>query len=163
MHNPGAQPRSLCSLDGAKAPPVSSTLGPTNMSKLIPQRRAPVEVEGPLISTGMGRGPHTWVAIVLAIAGVVLGLIAPSLTGPALGFIFAACGAGLIGEVPRLLRTGEVRAARFTSVPGRFLIIRREDSPTHFYFHVLAYLLLGAFSFIAACLFFAQVIAKHAE
>jgi len=130
------------------------------MSELTPRRRAPVAAEGPLISTGMGRGPHTLIAIVLAISGVVL-LIAGSAL--ALGFIFAACGVGLIGEVPRLLRTGEVRARRFQSMPGRFLIIRREDSPTHFYFHVLTYLLLGAFSFIAACLSFAQVISKHVE
>jgi hypothetical protein len=127
------------------------------MSELIPHRRAPVEVEAPLVSAGLGRGPHTWLAIALAIAGVVLGLIARSSAAPA--FIFAACGTGLVGEVPRLLRTGEVRARRFHSV--RFLIIRRDDSPTHFYFHVLAYLLLGGFCLMSACFFFAQVIAEH--
>jgi hypothetical protein len=131
------------------------------MSELTPQRRAPVAVEGPLISTGMGRGPHTWLATALAIAGVVLGLIAQSSAAPA--FIFAACGTGLVGEVPRLLRTGEVRARKYRSAPVPFLIIRKEDSPTHFYFHVLAYLLLGTFSFIAAGLFFAQVISKYVE
>lgn len=133
------------------------------MSEHTHQRRLPIAVEGPLISTGMGRGPHSWVAIVLAIIGVVLGLIARSFTAPAFGFIFAACAVGLIGEVPRLLRAGEVRARKYRSVPVRFLIIRREDSPAHFYFHVLTYFLLGAFSFIAACFFFAQVITKYVE
>lgn len=132
------------------------------MSEHMHQRRAPVAIEGPLISTGMGRGPHTWVAIVLAITGVVLGLVARSFTAPAFGFIFSACAVGLIGEVPRLLRTGEVRARRkYPSATVRFLIFRREDSPIHFYFHVLTYFLLGAFSFIAAGFFFAQAITKH--
>ena len=134
------------------------------MSDLIPQHRAPVEVKGPLMTTGMGRGLHTWVAIVLAIAGAVLGLIGQSLTASAFCCIFLGCAVGLLGELPRLLRTGEIRA-RSTDLlkPDRYLVIRREDSPAHFYFHVITYLILGGFSLIVASLAFSQLLTHHVK
>jgi hypothetical protein len=132
------------------------------MTDLTPHHRAPEEVKGPLVSTGMGRGLHTWIAVALTIAAIVLGLIARSFTTPTLALLFLAAGIGLLGEVPRLLRTGTVRARSGERIKAdQFLIIRREDSPGRFYFYVITYAVLGTFSLLVGCSVFWFAFVRH--
>ena len=129
------------------------------MPDLQPHHRPEQEVEGPLISTGMGRGIHSWLAIALAILGVVLGLVDQSISAPVIATLFLAAAVALLGEVPRLLRAGEVRARRSEhSKPNRFLVIRRSESPVRFHFYVATYSILGSFSLLIAALTFWQLL-----
>lgn len=134
------------------------------MSDLTPQIPAQTEVEAPLISTGMWRGLHTRIAVVLAIIAVVSGLISQSISSLCLGFLMLAGAIALLGEVHALLSAGEVRARRGERMKAnRLLVIRREDSPARFYFYVVTYLVLGCFSLIAALVAFVPVLLQHAK
>lgn len=134
------------------------------MQPLTPQNSAPTEVGAPLFSTGMGRGFHTWAAIILVAIAVLVGIVAKSITGLTLGFLLTAGAIGLLGEVGVLLSTGEVRArCGEHAKANRFLVIRKEDSPARFYFYVVTYLLLGIFSMLAALVFFVSLLLNHAK
>jgi hypothetical protein len=133
------------------------------MPDLRPHHRPETEVEGPLISTGMGRGLHSLIAIALVTLGVVLGLIAQSISAPVIAVLFLAAAVALLGEVPCLLRAGEVRARRSEqSKPNRFLVIRRSESPVRFHFYVATYGILGSFSLLIAALTFWQLLFHRA-
>ena len=134
------------------------------MSEFVPNHSASEEVKGPLVSTGMGRGMHTNVAIVLVVAGALWGFFVRAITAPTLALLLLAGAIGLLGEVPRLLATGEVRARiKDRLKPNRFLVIRRDRSPARFYFYVIAYAALGSFSFVAACIILTPLVAGYAK
>ena len=134
------------------------------MSDLTPQNSAPPDVEAPAISTGMGRGLHTRIAVVLAVIAVISGTIAQSISALCLGSLMLAGAIGLLGEVPVLLSTGEIRARRGERMKAnRLLVIRRESSPARFYFYVITYLALGSFSLLAAFVTFLPVLLQHAK
>lgn len=134
------------------------------MSDLTPHRPVPLEVEGPLVSTGMRRGLHSSTALVLAAIGILLALIAQSITASALGFLLLAGAVGLIGEIPHLLAVGEVRArSGKRTKANRFVVIRRDISPVRFYSYVITYAVLGGFSFLAACAILVQLISEYAK
>ena len=134
------------------------------MSDLTPQNSAPTEVEAPLVSTGMGRGFHAQAAVVLVVIAVILGVIAQSITGLSIGFLFSAGAVGLFGEARVLLSTGEIRARRGEHAKAnRLLVIRREDSPARFYFYVVTYAVLGIFSLLTALVAFAPLLLHHAK
>lgn len=129
------------------------------------RRITPLQVKGPLISTGMGRGIHTWLAIIFTIMGVSLSLVAQSFTIAALGFLLLAAAIGLLGEIPYMLITREVRARIYSGGNpekiNKFLVIHRNDSPKRFYFYVSIYLILGSLSFLAASGMFILLVTKH--
>lgn len=134
------------------------------MSDLTPPGGAPTEVEGPLVSTGMGRGLHASAAVVLAVIGVLWGFITRTINEPTLLFLLLAGAIGLLGEVPRLIAIGEVRArSGDPAKSNRFLVIRRSDSPGRFYFYVATYLVLGVFSFLSACAILFLLVTQHAK
>src|SRR5574340_1235516 len=94
------------------------------------------------ISSGMHNGIHTRAAIVLAVmAG--LSLLIPSRSNYALPRFCSAGAVGLLGEVICILNTGELTSRK--GRVGPFIVIRRAVHPTHFWFHVCAYALLGMF------------------
>ncbi|WP_283744973.1 hypothetical protein [Sideroxydans sp. CL21] len=120
---------------------------------MIPNHPPEIEVESSLVSTGMARGLHTWIAVALVTIGLLLGVIAQKITAPVLGIIFLACAIGLLGEVPCLLRSGQVRARQYSRSylnANKFFIIRKVDSPGRFYFYVVIYTVLGIFAMGAA-------------
>ena len=112
-----------------------------------------MEIKKSLVSSGMTGGWHTWAAIVLVIIAFLLGVAAQSISAPALCTFFLASAIGLLGEVPCLLRTGEVRARLYSRSGLKanvLLVIRKIDSPVRFYFYVVIYAVLGFFSIGAA-------------
>jgi hypothetical protein len=110
----------------------------------------------------MGRGLHTWIAASLMSVGVILGLMAQTITVTVLFIVFLAAAIGLLGEVPRLVRKGEVRARLSGhSMPNRFLVIRKADSPVRFHFYVLTYTVLGGFSLVTALFVFLGLVTRH--
>ncbi|OHC81436.1 MAG: hypothetical protein A2100_04375 [Sideroxydans sp. GWF2_59_14] len=115
----------------------------------------------------MGRGLHSWIAIALTVAAIVLGVVARGFAASVLALLFLAAATSLLGEIPRLLRTGEIRARKFQQVkeallkPRLFLVIRREDSPGRFYFYVILYAVLGVFSLLLSSLFFLQLLVAY--
>lgn len=137
------------------------------MTNIAPEHHAPKEIEGSLISTGMGRGLHAWIATALTIAAVVLGLAAQAFTSPVLALLFLAAATGLLGEIPRLLASGEVRARVAShgdpAKANRFLVIRRDDSPSRFYFYVVTYSVLGGFALLSACAFLVPILIHYAS
>jgi hypothetical protein len=140
-------------------------LGSTGM--ITQHRRTSAEIEGPLISTGMGRGLHSWVATALTVGAVVLGLIARAFTAPVLALLFLAAAVGLLGEIPRLISTGEVRARVYSdgdpTKANKFLIIRRDESPSCFYFYVVTYIVLGGFALLWACAILMSLFTHYAS
>ena len=119
------------------------------------------EVTGPVISTGMARGLHTWIAASLMVVSVLLGLVAQAITGTVSVLALLAGAFGLLGEIPHLLRRGEVRARLYGGQPNRFLVIRKTDSPLRFHFYVLIYAVLGGFSLVAALFMLSGVLGRH--
>ena len=112
----------------------------------------------------MCRGWHTRIATFFAIAGILIGVIAHAITPFAFGTFFMACAIGLLGEVPCILRTGEVRARRYSRgfKGNQFLIIRRNESHFRFFFYVITYAVLGMFSLFAAGISFIRLVSQYA-
>ena len=134
------------------------------MPKLTSRSSPEIQIQRTLISTGMCRGWHTRIAAVVAIAGILIGVIAHAITPVAFGTFFLACAIGLLGEVPCILRTGEVRARRYSRglQANQFLIIRRNESHLRFYFYVITYAVLGMFSLFAAGFTFIRLVTQYA-
>lgn len=120
----------------------------------------PEEIKGPLISTGMGRSLHAWLSAALMVVAIFSGLAAQAFTAQVIALIFLAAAVGLLGEVFHLLRTGKI-TARHGTKSNRFLIIRRKESPGHFYFHVVAYITLGAISLLIGCGITVLLLMRH--
>lgn len=134
--------------------------------------RRPVqnEVVAPVFATGMTRGLHKWVATALFALGSLWALIAQAFTAMSLAILFLASAIGLLGEVPRLLRSGEVRAtipiwtrldylgSKDPMAANRYLIVRKQQSPFHFYFYIFVYVILGIASVLWACFFIWHIV-----
>lgn len=96
-----------------------------------------------MFSSGMRRGLHTRVAVVLAVIAAVL-LFMHSWSNYAVMVFLLASAVGLLGEAFCIVRDGELIAKKGKFRP--YIVIQRLNHPAHFWFHVCTYALLGSFS-----------------
>lgn len=109
-------------------------------------KKPPPSVEYKAFSSGLSTGWYKNIVLTGVLGSVAIGIMSQSIT-PAFMIFMLSSSVALIGEAITIYKKGELTATRRKPYQ-QTLLIKREDHPKHFFFHIAIFAILGTFSLV---------------